>query len=545
MNDAELSRLIEAYLRGTISDADFTTLEARLARDPGARREFRRAANLDSALRDWAARPRALDSWLGMPEPPTVPPRKTARPTRAWFAVAGAAAAVVALAAGVFAWKAATLAHSSMVAGADRPAGIEKTAQGCAVLTQIAGAEWSGMHAASRPGDILKPGSVRLDRGLAQIEFFSGAKLVVEGPAEFQIVSQWEVAWQHGKVRIHVPPAARGFRLQTSGMKLVDLGTEFGVEVNGATQDMRVAVFSGEVVAHPATGAQVSLREGEGIARRGAQLERTPAGRADDFTNGKSLQQLSQRHAQARFAAWGAAARAQAADPRLIAYYPLTEIDAWNRIIRNTAASGDHDFDGGAVGVSTAIGRWPEKPALQFKRPGDRVRLQIRGTYQALTLVGWVKVDGLDRTYNALFLTDGYEAGEPHWQIYEDGRLMFSLSYGNPINRTNNQVYFSPVIFHAANTGRWHHIAVTYENRRGEVVQYMDGREISREISPLHVPGRPVVIGPCEIGNWGLPTQNHRFPIRNLNGSIDEFALYQAALSPAEILALYEAGKPE
>jgi hypothetical protein len=53
------------------------------------------------------------------------------------------------------------------------------------------------------------------------------------------------------------------------------------------------------------------------------------------------------------------------------------------------------------------------------------------------------------------------------------------------------------------------------------------------------------VIGPCELGNWGLPTQNHRFPIRNLNGSLDEFALYRAALAPAEIRALHAAGNPE
>jgi hypothetical protein len=76
-------------------------------------------------------------------------------------------------------------------------------------------------------------------------------------------------------------------------------------------------------------------------------------------------------------------------------------------------------------------------------------------------------------------------------------------------------------------------------------VQYMDGRELSREINERHAPDRPVVIGPSELGNWGLPTQNHRFPIRNLNGSLDEFALYRAALAPAEIHALYEAGKPE
>jgi hypothetical protein len=437
------------------------------------------------------------------------------------------------------------IVRSRIAPAAVAPSAVEQTAQGAAVLAQAAGAEWSGPLALARLGDILNTGPFTLKQGLAQIEFFSGAKLVMEGPAEFEILSPWEVIWGHGKVRIHVPPAARGFRLQTPGMKLVDLGTEFGVEVNRATQDVRVAVFSGEVIAHPNTGAQLSLREGEGVARNGERFERTTAGRTEDFATGKGLQQLSLRHARSRFVAWLEASRAQASDPRLIAYYPLDEIDPWNRIVRNAASPASRDLDGGAVGASLATGRWPEKPALEFKRAGDRVRLQIEGTYKSLTLAGWVKIDGLDRTFNALFLTDGYETGEPHWQIYQDGRLMFSLSYPDETGAKRNQIYYSPVVFDAANTGRWHHIAVTYDNQNGEVVQYMDGRELSREINERHAPDRPVVIGPSELGNWGLPTQNHRFPIRNLNGSLDEFAIYRAALSPAEIHALYEAGKPE
>jgi hypothetical protein len=42
-----------------------------------------------------------------------------------------------------------------------------------------------------------------------------------------------------------------------------------------------------------------------------------------------------------------------------------------------------------------------------------------------------------------------------------------------------------------------------------------------------------------------LPTPHHRFPIRNLNGSLDEFMIYKAALSADEIRQLYEVGKPD
>ncbi|MEI9898511.1 MAG: LamG domain-containing protein [Chthoniobacter sp.] len=191
------------------------------------------------------------------------------------------------------------------------------------------------------------------------------------------------------------------------------------------------------------------------------------------------------------------------------------------------------------------------KDALEFKSPGDRVRMNLgREIYSAITFAAWVRVDGLDRKYNALLLTDGYDPGNPHWQIYEDGRLMFSIAYpipGEPdAKKKNNQIYYSPPIFDLTNQRRWHHIAVTYDNqsgRRGPSIS--TAGEISREVSPFHQPGRPIQFGFCEIGNWGLPTPGHQFPIRNFNGRIDEFLIYQAALTPAEVHELFASGQPE
>ena len=106
-------------------------------------------------------------------------------------------------------------------------------------------------------------------------------------------------------------------------------------------------------------------------------------------------------------------------------------------------------------------------------------------------------------------------------------------------------MYFSKPVFTADSLGRWHHLAATYDSQTGSVVQYFDGVEISREISALHQPGRDITFGPCEIGNWGLPTANHEAPVRNLNGAIDEFALYSAVLSAEEVRGLFAAGSPE
>jgi hypothetical protein len=236
-----------------------------------------------------------------------------------------------------------------------------------------------------------------------------------------------------------------------------------------------------------------------------------------------------------------------ARDPHLLAFYPFHHWQDWDRLVKNVAADNLKSRNGGAVGARWTQGRWPLKDALEFKRPGDRVRLKLDGEYDALTFACWVKVDGLDRRYNALLLTDGYEPGEPHWQILEDGRLMFSVAYADPAKpgKMINQIYRSPVIFTHSNLGRWHQLAVTYDNCSGEAVQFLDGYEVSREVSPLYQPGRKLVYGACELGNWGLPTQGHEFPIRNLNGCLDEFAIFDTALGNAAIRAMFEIGKTE
>lgn len=539
MNKDPIEQLIADWIQGTISADDFKKLDLRLRHDPEARRALRLAANVDADLRDWATREASTAAGPEIPEPAAP---VTRGPWFRWRLPVGLAAA----AALVFA----AYQTGGLMSGrgpADPVAVVEQTDRGAAILTQAVDAVWLGEAARTRLGDTLAVGPLMLDSGFAQIEFFGGAALLVEGPAEFEIVSPSQVIWRHGKVRVRVPPAARGFEMLTPGMKLVDLGTEFGVEVDRATTGSRVQVFSGEVEAHPHAAAQVNLTEGQGLEQRGSTVAQVDAVSADAFLSGDRMRELGRARADARFERWESFSRDQRGDPRLLAYYVLQRDESVDRLVRNLAEPGDGLRDGGAVGATWTEGRWPRKDALEFKRPGDRVRLDLGGTYTALTFASWVRIDGLDRKYNSLLLTDGYEAGEPHWQIYEDGRLMFSLTYPDSAQpgKLRNYIYYSPVVFDRANTGRWHHVAVTYENRTGTVVHYVDGIEISREVDPLHQPDRPIVYGPSELGNWGLPTVGHRFPIRNLNGRIDEFAIYSTALSAEEIRAMFEAGRPE
>jgi hypothetical protein len=111
-----------------------------------------------------------------------------------------------------------------------------------------------------------------------------------------------------------------------------------------------------------------------------------------DFLSISELHGLVKRRDTQRFADWQQWSLNASKDPRLIAYYTFKHLedDRWDRLVKNVTEPRHPQRAGGAVGASWSQGRWPEKTALEFKRPGDRVRLNLDGTYQALTLACWV-----------------------------------------------------------------------------------------------------------------------------------------------------------
>ena len=511
-----LNEAIDHHLDGTLSPEDFTRLQETLLTDPTARTLLRQRSQMDATLRDWtlARQSTPLTAWQPSPKPPA-PSSWFSHPIQLTLATAAAI----------------TLAFLLWPKEYHSP---EATSSGVAMLSQTLDAEFA--HSPLRSGDTITPRTIKLTKGLTQIEFFSGATALLEGAAELEIISSWEARCLSGRIRVHVPPAAKGFLIHAPGMKLEDLGTEFALNVKDNSS--AVHVFEGEVIAHTDRTSS-SLKQGMTLGNT-----------TSDFLPISELHDLLTQRQQRRFDAWQDWSQQARTDPRLIAYYTFKHStdDRWDRLVNNFTEPRNPKHSGGAVGARWTEGRWPGKEALEFKRPGDRVRMNLEGTYSALTLSCWVKVDSVDKKYNSLLLTDGYDNGEPHWQIYEDGSLMFSIIYRpDGITRGGdwNQIYFSKPVFGPDSLGRWHHIAVSYDNQSGQVIQYFDGAEVSREVSKQHQAGRPITYGPCELGNWGLPTQGHPFPIRNLNGAIDEFAIYAAVLSGAEIQSIFENGHPK
>ncbi len=150
---------------------------------------------------------------------------------------------------------------------------VESGAHGTAVarLARTVDCSWSNSPllaednqgttlAGPKSGDGLTSGSkLFLRAGLVEIAFNNGARTILEGPAVLEIRSPGTAVLARGKLAVTVEiPSARGFVVETPGMKYTDLGTEFGLKV-AENAEQEVHVFRGEVRAEQGT---VAAREG-------------------------------------------------------------------------------------------------------------------------------------------------------------------------------------------------------------------------------------------------------------------------------------------
>jgi len=538
MSDTEHLQ-IQAWLHdleeGALSSADHAKLEALLARSEAARRLYVRRMNLGAALcgfADEAQQSPAAEGDGGKIVAFAVDGRKSRRrwPLSAKLALAASlvlSGCIVALA----------LRESLAVSRLSQ----ETKDAGCAVLVDAAGAQWKG--GGYQQGMSVPAGTMALEKGIARLEFYSGASLTLEGRAELEILSVNSARLHSGRLRARVPPHARGFKLITPDAEVIDLGTEFGLKVSDAGKS-EVHVFDGEVIVSPSAGkSRTSLKRGAvWDVAGGAQASRSAD--AAEFADLAELREQSRSADEQRIKAWRDGLRKFFDDPRLIVGYTFEPANDWDRTLRNRRANAMEATHGSIVGARWAQGRWEGKRALEFKSPGDRVRLSVAGEFEALTLAAWVQVGGIDRRYNGLFLTDSWNAGNPHWQFVQDGSFVLGVNHF-PGERGGQHVFYSPQMFGPDKLGTWHHLATTFDLRTGVGRHFVNGRMVAEHRDENISKAARIIIGNGELGNWGLPEgAKPRSEVRSFNGRMDEFLMFGAALDPAEIARLYEIGRP-
>ena len=102
-----------------------------------------------------------------------------------------------------------------------------------AMLTDSIDAQWVDVKNVPGIGDVLREGEMTLVSGLAEITFNDGAVVIVEAPAAIKLETPKSMFVTSGKVSAVVSEYATGFIVNTASASIVDLGTEFAVNVGG------------------------------------------------------------------------------------------------------------------------------------------------------------------------------------------------------------------------------------------------------------------------------------------------------------------------
>lgn len=295
-NGDELHRLISAWCDEAISALDLARLQSLLSTNPQARLDFISYMGVHGGIKTQIIGQEHLESYVPLPLPAPLNATALTEPGhlgpqllkfQRWLGfrparIAWAAALLVAVIGGLTWYRWPTRATSPTGSAHDRPTLVQahpdtlEPAAGdistvlARVSEQSADCKWYFDRSGKVPTDMVRSGeTVRVTSGMLKLLFQNGTQVTLHAPAIFEVVSDMRARVLLGKVTAKIGPDAKGFSVVTPQATVIDLGTEFGIEVSdvGATD---VVVFKGAVdVDYPTTlvGAarQQRLRTGEAV----------------------------------------------------------------------------------------------------------------------------------------------------------------------------------------------------------------------------------------------------------------------------------------
>ena len=99
-------------------------------------------------------------------------------------------------------------------------------------------------------GSAFATGPIMLEAGRLDLQLASGVHLEMTGPLEGELIDAMHLRLKSGRLNANMGERGKGFTVYTDAGDVIDLGTEFGIEVD-EDGESRVAVFTGKVEVRP------------------------------------------------------------------------------------------------------------------------------------------------------------------------------------------------------------------------------------------------------------------------------------------------------
>ncbi len=541
-DEARLNHLIDSYFDQRLKPDEKGEFEAMLLGSSRAREIFLDRADWHGLTREWALREMSLEP---LPASVVAMPPKPRRLLKLVCAGAGIAACLL-LAWSVFHSPGTPQERASEMAvdrkpettpGEPRISGQPRRSSphaDVAMLGPTTGVEWSDGTPRLLAGSPLPKGWLHFQKGTLRLDFYSGATVIVEGPASLELISPFLMRLGKGKLTANVPPPAEGFTVVAADLRVVDRGTEFGMNV-GKPGDCEVHVFKGmvELQGKVPASATRELRQGSALAIREGTVVSLRADRGS-FMDPAALYKEEVLESEAQWKTWREASDSFRSTPGLLVYFDFENREPGSSILPNRAAMADTGSFGTVVGCEALSGRWPGKSAIGFTKTSDRVRFRTSGSMPSLTLMTWVRVDSILLEHSSLLTMSPEEVGEIHWKLGKSGRIIIGMRASKDLKYSSWERLESPVVVTRRDLGRWMHIATVIDGDAKMMRHFVNGEQVAS--GPINRP-TPVRLGLANLGNFDAPPgERVKYgESRSFNGRIDEFAMINRSLSHEEI----------
>jgi len=430
-----------------------------------------------------------------------------------------------------------------LLAGSSRHANVPVESEFVAQLTVSKDCQWSPTMPQPTEQMQLEAGrNLLLDKGIAQITYYSGAVVLVEGPASFTVDSPKSGLLVRGRLTVRAATErSRQFAIVTPYARFVDLGTEFGVRIDDKGRS-EVAVFSGKVNAEAKLpnskwDTPLVVSAGEAVVCEGGKF----ASFVTQRSSFPSLQPLPPPPPMPdpSFQRWLDASRELQKNPDLLAYYDFQPDQGDINVLKNRAPTGAA-LNGEILEAPWVEGRFPGKSALDFTADGAGARINIPSDQRQLTLIAWLFGDHLANDYNGILMSDNWkEAKQLHWEILKSGQVYVGV-WGQSASRVSDRT------IPADSLRQWFMLAAVIDTDASLHRLYLNGELFDEFVSRENMPPAPPNIGSATIGGWNNQGRggSPRGKVHNLSGRMDELMIFQKTLSADEIKQIYEAGKP-
>ena len=373
-------------------------------------------------------------------------------------------------------------------------------------------------------GQQLEAGPYSLVSGFTKLKFTSGAEVLIEGPAKFEILDNMHITLQTGKIVADIPPSAHGFKIDTPSSNTIDLGTKFAV------------------AAHEDGSSEIHVLEGLVISKSKSATSYT------ELTKDEALQVNDSQNST----------KLKADSGKFLTMLPPAKIadlkhilwrfdEGQGNIAKEESIGYEIEYNATLKTYGSKKPQWIEGKfgkAVKFDGKTNYVETDFPGIggSNSRTVSFWIKADDMKENGYAIITWGSFEKFGATWQI-----SLNPNSTDGPLGRIRCGTHKGQVIgVQDLRDNKWHHVAVVmYGGPEADVsthiLIYVDGKleNASRKsVRQIDTDIESETAVKVQMGkNAGVNFKNHA-KHKFFRGALDEVYVFNYALNPEEIRAI-------